>query len=205
MNQPYVSGTPEVCVPLHKDQTMPETVPLEWYALHVRSRHEKIVHAQLEAKQQDVFLPLYSAKRKWADRRKVVSLPLFPGYVFCRFDSARRYSVLATTGVIDIVRFGSEPAPIPDSEIEAVQMIVNSPVPAEPYPNLVEGQSVIISDGPLNGLVAKVANVRNALRLVVNVQLLGRAVLVEMDRDWIVPQSSVNPLHPLSAVPQRRV
>jgi len=84
-------------------------------------------------------------------------------------------------------------------------MIVNSPVPAEPYPNLVEGQSVIISDGPLNGLVAKVANVRNALRLVVNVQLLGRAVLVEMDRDWIVPQSSVNPLHPLSAVPQRRV
>jgi transcription antitermination factor NusG len=184
---------------------MPETVPLGWYALHVRSRHEKVVHAQLEAKKQDVFLPLYSARRKWADRWKVVSLPLFPGYVFCRFDPPSRYSVLATTGVIDIVRLGSEPTAIPDSEIEAVQMIVNSPVPAEPYPNLVEGQSVIISDGPLNGLVATLANVRNALRLVVNVQLLGRAVLVEMDRDWIVPQSSANPLRPLSAAHDRPV
>jgi transcription termination/antitermination protein NusG len=186
-------------------ETVPESLPMEWYALHVRSRHEKIVHAQLEAKKQHVFLPLYSARKKWADRWKVVSLPLFSGYVFCRFDPARRYSVLATTGVIDIVRFGSEPAAIPDSEIEAVQMIVNSSVPAEPHPNLVEGQSVIISDGPLNGLVATLANVRNALRLVVNVQLLGRAVLVEMDRDWIVPHSSANPLHPLSAVQQRRV
>jgi transcription antitermination factor NusG len=84
-------------------------------------------------------------------------------------------------------------------------MIVNSPVAAEPYPNLVEGQSVIISDGPLNGLVATLANVRNALRLVVNVQLLGRAVLVEMDRDWIVPQSSGDPLRPLSAAHDRPV
>ena len=102
----------------------------------------------LEAKSHDVFLPLYQASHQWADRRKTVHLPMFPGYVFCRFDATARYSVLATSGVIDIVRVGTEPAPIEDSEIEAVQSIVRSEAPAEPYPDIVEGQEMMISGGP---------------------------------------------------------
>ena len=86
----------------------PEACP-KWYALQVRSRHEKKVHAHLQAKSQDVFLPLYRASHKWADRRKTVHLPMFPGYVFCRFDTTLRHSVLATSGVIDIVRVGTGP------------------------------------------------------------------------------------------------
>lgn len=162
---------------------------MRWYALHVRSRHEKTVHAQLDAKKQDVFLPLYCIKNKWADRWKTVSLPLFPGYVFCRFDAASRYSVLSTTGVIDIVRFGSELAPIEDSEMEAVRLIVNSRLAAEPYPHLIQGQTVMMTGGPLNGLVGSLANIRNRVRLVVSVELLCRSVLVEIDRDWVVPYS----------------
>jgi transcription antitermination factor NusG len=158
-----------------------------WYALHVRSRHEKTVHAQLQAKQQDVFLPLYSVQNKWADRWKTVCLPLFPGYVFCRFDVADRSSVLATSGVIDIVRAGSEPAAIEDSEIEAVQLIVNSRVPAEPYADLATGQRVMMTGGPLNGLTGTLASIRNTVRLVVSIELLCRSVLVEIDREWVIP------------------
>ena len=91
---------------------MSEAYLSRWYALHVRSRHEKSVHAQLQGKEQDAFLPTYLVKNKWADRWKTVSLPLFPGYVFCRFDIAARYSVLETSGVIDVVRVGAEPAAI---------------------------------------------------------------------------------------------
>ncbi len=175
------------------DMVMPEISTTHWYALHVRSRHEKTVHSQLEAKRQDVFLPLYTARNKWGDRWRTVSLPLFPGYIFCRFDPADRYSVLATSGVIDIVRVGSEPAPIETQEIEAVQLIVNSAVRAEPYPSMVKGQKVVLTDGPLTGLTGTLTQIRNICRLVVSVELLGRSVSVEIDRDWVIPAETGRP------------
>jgi transcription antitermination factor NusG len=161
--------------------------PTSWYALYVRSRHEKSVCAQLEAKQHNVFLPLYTVRNKWADRWKAVSLPLFPGYVFCRFDIASRGKILATSGLIDVVRAGPEPCAIADSEIEKIQLVINSSLSVEPYPALVKGQHVKMTEGPLIGLVGTLATIRNRSRLVVNVELLGRAVLVEIDRDWVVP------------------
>jgi transcription antitermination factor NusG len=159
---------------------------MHWHALFVRSRHEKSVHAQLDAKSEDVFLPLYRRKHKWADRWKLVDLPLFPGYVFCRFDPSKRSSVLATSGVIDLVRIGSQPAIIDEFEIEAIQRVVRSPLLAEPYPDLVKGEQVMMSDGPLKGLTGTLMEVRKGLRLVISVELLRRSVLIEIDRDWVV-------------------
>lgn len=158
-----------------------------WYALYVRPRHEKTVCSQLEAKQQESFLPLYRVRNRWADRWKTVCLPLFPGYVFSRFDFAYRSSILATSGVIDVVRLGSEPAPVDTAQIEAIRLIVNSAAFAEPYPHLVRGDCVMMRGGPFNGLSGTLMVVRNRLRLVVSVELLGRSVLVEIDRDWVVP------------------
>jgi len=164
-----------------------EDSEMHWHALFVRSRHEKSVYAQLDAKSEQVFLPLYRSKHRWADRWKLVDLPLFPGYVFCRFDSARRSSVLATSGVIDLVRVGSQPATIDESEIEAIQRVVKSPLMAEPHADLVRGEKVMMSDGPLKGLTGTLMEVRKGLRLVVSVELLRRSVLIEIDRDWVVP------------------
>jgi transcription antitermination factor NusG len=158
-----------------------------WYALYVRPRHEKTVCSQLEAKQQESFLPLCRVRNRWADRWKTVCLPLFPGYVFSRFDVAYRSSILATSGVIDVVRLGSEPAPVDTAQIEAIRLIVNSAAFAEPYPHLVRGDCVMMRGGPFNGLSGTLMVVRNRLRLVVSVELLGRSVLVEIDRDWVVP------------------
>lgn len=166
---------------------MPEVCLTKWYALRVRSRHEKMVHVQLLAKQQDAFLPLYSTRRKWADRWKSVLLPLFPGYVFCRLDGARRHTVLATSGVVEVVRVGSEPAPIEDSEIEAVQWIVRSQAAAEPYPGLVKGQRVMVAGGPLAGLSGLLAEIRDRPRFVVCVEILCRSVMVEVNREWVIP------------------
>jgi transcription antitermination factor NusG len=158
-----------------------------WFALYVRPRHEKTVCSQLEAKQQESFLPLYRTRNRWADRWKTVSLPLFPGYVFSRFDFAYRSSILATSGVIDVVRLGSEPAPVETAQIEAIRLIVNSAAFAEPFPRLVRGDRVMMRGGPFNGLSGTLMVVRNSLRLVVSVELLGRSVLVEIDRDWVIP------------------
>jgi transcription antitermination factor NusG len=166
---------------------MPEQSDTAWFALYVRSRHEKSVHAQLEAKADESYLPLYCAKHKWADRWKTVSLPLFPGYVFCRFEGSRRSAVLATSGVIDVVRVGPEPAAVAASEIEAIRRVLRSQLSAEPYDDLVRGDQVRMSDGPLKGLTGTLMEVRSSLRLVISVDLLHRSVLVEIDRDWVVP------------------
>lgn len=170
---------------------MPETVQLRWYALRVRSRHELVVFAQLTAKEHEAFLPLFSAKHRWADRWKTVSLPLFPGYVFCRFNAEKRSSVISTSGVVDVVRTGSQPAPIETSEIEAIRTAVNSPLFTEPYGGLVKGQGVVVTGGPLVGLTGHLVEIRKNLRLVLSVELLNRAVLVEIDRDWVTPRHPV--------------
>jgi transcriptional antiterminator NusG len=157
----------------------------KWYAMHVRSRAEKYVALQLEAKQYEVFLPLYRSRRRWRDRWKTILLPLFSGYLFCNFDAADRYSVLATSGLIDIVRTGHDPAPVELSEIEAVRRMVDSPLALEPYAGLVRGQRVTLQDGPLRGLSGTLMEVRKGLRLVVSVELLKRSVLAEIERDWV--------------------
>lgn len=169
---------------------------MRWYALYVKSRQEKTVHAQLDAKHQDVFLPMYDVRNKWADRWKTVSLPLFPGYVFCRFDLSCRYAVLATSGVIDVVRVGPEPAPIEHSEIEALQRIVSSKAPAEPYPNLVKGYEVEIIAGPLKGVTGIVTTIRSSVRLAINIDILCRSVVVEIDRECVKPIESVPTFSP---------
>jgi transcription antitermination factor NusG len=167
-----------------------ESTPEPWYALWVRSRHEHTVAAQLDARHHEVFLPLYSARHKWADRWKTVSLPLFPGYVFLRFDVARRSSILSASGVIDIVRIGAEPAEIDPTQIDAIRTVVKSSLFAEPYPHLVKGQRVTLSGGPLSGVPGTLIEVRNSLRLVVSVELLNRSVSVEVDRDWVIPRAA---------------
>lgn len=170
---------------------MPDSPLQHWFALRVRSRHEKIVFAQLVAKQHEAFLPSYNARHKWVDRWKTVSLPLFPGYVFCRFDAALRSSVLTTSGVIDVVRNGSQPAAVDSSEIEAIRLAVNSPLFTEPYAGLVKGQGIVVTGGPLAGLTGHLVEIRKNLRLVLSVELLNRSVLVEIDRDWVAPRAPV--------------
>jgi transcription antitermination factor NusG len=184
---PTVSDMPAV-TPEWND--LSEYLENPWHVLHVRSRHEKSVHAQFEAKGLNGFLPLCTVPHKWADRWKTVSVPLFPGYVFCRFDIAQRSNVLATSGVIDFVRTGRELGVIDPSEIDAINLAVGSGLATEPYRGFVRGNRVVMSHGPLQGLMGTLMEVRSGYRLVISVQLLCRSVLVEINRDWVVPCSN---------------
>jgi transcription antitermination factor NusG len=158
-----------------------------WFALFVRPNHEKNVSYVLEQKGIAHLLPLYRVRKKWSDRYKEVELPLFPGYVFGCFDPTRRVPVLNTPGVIDIVRNGSDLAAIAPSEITALQTLMKSGIPCQPWPYLEAGQLVEIESGPLSGLTGTVITVKNEMRLVLSVKLLHRSVLTELDRDWVRP------------------
>jgi transcription antitermination factor NusG len=131
------------------------------------------------------FLPLYNSLRRWSDRVKAVEFPLFPGYVFCRFDYERRCAVLSTPGVTSIVGFANLPTPVSEDEIAAVRTILASGLPTQPWPVVRVGQSIRIERGSLAGLQGILIREKDSLRVVVSLELLQRAVAVEIDRDII--------------------
>jgi transcription antitermination factor NusG len=81
----------------------PESSEYPWYAVRTRSNCEQTVSEVLKQKGLTEFSPFYVARRRWSDRTKRVRLPLFPGYLFCRFDPLDRLPVLRTPGVVNIV------------------------------------------------------------------------------------------------------
>jgi transcription antitermination factor NusG len=163
-----------------------------WYALVVKPRHEKASSNGLAVKGFDSFLPLYTSRHRWADRYKDVQLPLFPGYVFCRFDAHARAKVLSTPGLRDVVRVGKDPAAIPDHEIEALQMIMALGLKTEPWNAIEVGQMVEIDNGPLTGVQGRVLKIKTSFRLVVSVSFMCRSVLVEIDQAWVRPAKATN-------------
>jgi transcription antitermination factor NusG len=158
-----------------------------WYALAIRPRHEKLAAMVLTHKGYESLLPLYKCRRRRPGRYRDVHLPLFPGYLFCQFNPLVRLPVLTTPGVLSVVGSGRTPTPIEESEIDSIRRLVSSSLKAEPWPYLEAGQSVIIQDGPLQGLVGTLITVKNCHRLVLSVTLLQRSVSVEIDRNWAMP------------------
>jgi transcription antitermination factor NusG len=158
-----------------------------WFALRVRSKHERVAAAHLRERGYEEFSPSYKAERQWSDRRKTTDQFLFPGYVFCRLNPRHRLPVLTVPGVVGLVGFGEGPSPIPDQEIEQVRTMVRSGLLVVPWPYLQVGQTVLIERGPLAGLEGILQEVKGKLRLVVSIQLLQRSVSSEVDRTWVRP------------------
>jgi transcription antitermination factor NusG len=157
-----------------------------WYAIHVKPNFETVTARVLRMKGFDEYLPVYRSQRRWSDRLKEVDAPLFPRYLFCRMEHWERAPILSTPGVVSIVSCGTDPIPVPESEIEAVRTLLNSGLGAQPYPFINVGDQVKVSEGPLAGVTGIVIARKNEFHLVVSVPLLQRSVSVVLERQWIV-------------------
>ena len=161
-----------------------------WFALQVRSRWEGTTTGLLRGKGLETLLPTYTTKRKWSDRFKVVEAPLFPGYVFCRFDVHNRLPVLITPGVISVVGRGKTPIAVDDKEILSIQAAIGSGIQMEPWPYLEIGERVRVKDDVLDGMEGILTNFRGSDRVIISVTLLRRSVALEIDRSRISPLGS---------------
>lgn len=170
-----------------------ETSVDNWFALQVRTRWERSTATLLNGKGYEVFLPTY-VKQPANRKQGALSAPLFPGYVFCRFDAQKRLPVLVTPGVISVVGRGRVPVPMEESELLAIRNVVASGLPALPWPYLREGQRVRIEDGALSGLEGILVGFRGNQRIVVSVSLLRRAVALQIDRAIVSPVWSRGPV-----------
>ena len=153
----------------------------QWSALHTRYQHERKVEALLNAKGFETFLPTYYTVRQWKDRKKSICEPLFPGYLFIAGVNERRLQIMSIPGACAIVSVAGAPSTIPTAEIEAIRRCVSDPWKVEPHPRLQGGDSVRVQSGPLAGVEGILVRVKDSCRLVVSVEILGRAAAVEID------------------------
>jgi transcription antitermination factor NusG len=152
-----------------------------WFALQVRTRQEMGVAHFLRGRGYMPFLPVSRTRKMWSDRNKVVDTAMFPGYLFCRVNIQDRLPILTAPGVIRIVGYDRVPVPVDEAEIKALQTLVTTEAPNQPWPFLRIGEQVQIESGPLQGLKGILVEVRGARRLVLSVSLLQRSVAVEID------------------------
>jgi transcription antitermination factor NusG len=156
-----------------------------WWAVQVWAGRESSSSTALRLRGYEVFLPTYRVTRRWSDRMKATDHALFPGYVFCRLREHAAAAIVTAPGVIGIVGDGARPLPISDAEIESIRRIVDSHLHVEPCALPQVGQRVQIEVGPLRGAQGIVQTIKNKHRLVASIQLLQRAVAVEIDPAWV--------------------
>ena len=167
---------------MQSDVTTPQ-----WFAVKVRTRNEQTVETILRGKNYETLLPTYTDRRRYSDRVRKVEMALYPGYLFCRFDPVNRLPILTTPSVEYIVGNGKTPKPVEETEIEAIQRVIDSGVEARPWPFLREGQRVRIEEGSLSGIEGFLVSVRNENRLVLSVEMLQRSVAVQVESMAVSP------------------
>ncbi|HLJ86808.1 MAG TPA: transcription termination/antitermination NusG family protein [Candidatus Angelobacter sp.] len=170
-----------------------------WFAIRVRSRHEKTVHTALCGKGYAPFLPLYPRIRHGKPLRSE-GLPIFPGYVFCSFNPLYRMPILTIPGVVLVLCNGRELTAVPREEIESLRIMTQSGFPIVQVPFVRVGDPIRITRGPLYGLTGVVAALEGVRQVVVSVQLFQRSVAVRLQDDWITREGSQASLssHPIA-------
>src|SRR5436309_624094 len=164
-----------------------ETNGARWYAIRTRARHEKQVRDRLESQGIEQLLPTFIKLSQWKDRKRKIEVPLFSCYCFARFAWPDRLVAQQTAGVVQIVGNGNGPEPIPDDEIDAIRMLMKSPLPYDAHPYLHEGMPVQVIRGPLEGMRGILVCRMKPYRLVISVNLIQRAAAVEIDSDDVAP------------------
>ena len=161
---------------------------MPWYALYTRPRHEKQVFEDLTSRKIEAFLPTYKVRRRWSDRYKIVEEPLFKNYIFVNVRQGQSYhETLRRYGAVSFVMFDGKPAEIPESEIDAIRMLVTSELPYDPHPYLKIGRKVYVRSGPLEGCEGILTRKKGMTRLVLSVHLLQQSVSAEVDADCVEP------------------
>jgi transcription antitermination factor NusG len=157
-----------------------------WFAVRTSVRWEMRACSELSQRGIETWLPLCHVRHKWSDRTKIVDQPIFPGYLFSRFDLGDRIRVLETPGVKQILGVGPSPVAISQSEIDNLKTLVDAKPLLVPWPYLRAGQRMRIDRGPLAGVEGFVLRAeQGALSIVVSVDLLQRSVATQIDRDCV--------------------
>lgn len=156
-----------------------------WYAVWTRSRQEKIAAATLNTLGIEHYLPLRSELRQWSDRRQMVEMPLFSGYLFVRISllKTNKLQVLRAPGVVHFVGNHTGPLPIPDQQIDDIRTVLTAGVECSVHPMFTEGDRVRVVRGALAGVEGTFIRTNSASRLLISVELIRQSLSVNVSRE----------------------
>ena len=154
-----------------------------WYALHTKSRAENVVHAGLVKKSVEVFLPKITVPSKRRDRKKMIRIPLFPGYIFVKSDLSPNHhlEIVKTAGAVKLLGSQHGPVSVPDDAIESLKIMVSSEQPISTGYQFNQGDRVMVVDGPFTGVVGIFERYGAQGRIVVFIEAMGQFAAVEVN------------------------
>lgn len=161
------------------------SVALPWRVVHTKSRQEKALAEQLEARGVEHYLPLVRRVRYHGRRKLTALVPLFPGYLFQRSDQEEAYLTERTDRVVRVLPVADQEGL--EADLAAIRLAIERGAPLEPTEYLAEGVAVEVRAGPLRGLRGVVERGGQENRLVLRVRMLGRAAELEIDRTLLEP------------------
>jgi transcription elongation factor/antiterminator RfaH len=158
-----------------------------WYVLHTKSRFENVVHDGLLKKQIEVFLPKITVKSKRRDRKKMIRVPLFPGYVFVKTNlhPEHHLEVVKTAGAVRLIGSRKGPVSVPDETVDSLKIMVSTELPVATGNRLQKGDRVMVVSGPFAGVVGTFIRYGGQGRIIVNVEALGQYAGVEVSEEDI--------------------
>lgn len=156
-----------------------------WYALHTKSRAENVVYDGLYKKSVEVFLPRITVPSKRRDRKKLIRVPLFPGYLFVKSDlnPTHHLEIVKTAGAVKLLGNKQGPISVPDETIESLKIIVASDQPVSTGYHFNQGDRVLVVNGPFTGVVGIFERYAGQGRIVVFIEALSQFAAVEVDAE----------------------
>jgi transcription termination/antitermination protein NusG len=158
-----------------------------WYALHTKSRFENVVNEGLAKKSLEVFFPKIKVKSKRRDRKLMIQVPLFPGYIFVKTDlNPYQYiEILKTAGAVQLIGNKDGPISIAEDTVESLRIMVSTDNPITTGTRFKKGDRVMVVEGPFSGVTGTFVRYRGQGRVVVDIEALGQFAGVDVNEDEV--------------------
>ncbi|THB81054.1 MAG: UpxY family transcription antiterminator [Desulfobacteraceae bacterium] len=158
-----------------------------WYALLTRSNFEYTVFNSIMSKQVEAFLPKTRKQSRRKDRKLMIDMPLFPGYLFVKtsLEPAKQLHILKTTGAVRLLGSQSGPVPVPESQINSLKILTSASMDliTGSIITLKKGDPVMILSGPMAGVTGEFVRHKGKGRVLIRIDVLGQYAGVEVEED----------------------
>lgn len=158
-----------------------------WYVLHTKSRFENVVSESLIKKSVEAFLPKVQVRSKRRDRKMMIRIPLFPGYLFVKtnLDPSEHIEIVKTVGVVRMVGNEDGPISVPQETVDSLKIMVKGDNAVVTGSRFRKGDRVIVVYGPFAGVVGTFVRYGGKGRVVVNIEALGQYAGVDVNEEDI--------------------
>ncbi len=158
----------------------------QWYALYTHPRTEKKVAERLTEKNIEIFLPLQKKIKQWKDRKKLVEEPLIRSYIFVKIDYKEYLNVLTTPGIVRFITFKGIAAPIPEKQINAIKLLLETDYNFEIRPERFKvGEKIRVISGVLTGLEGELISIKNTHKVLIRIEHIEYNMIIDIPLNFI--------------------